>query len=305
MLRFISRRLLMLVPVLIGVSLISFLMLHLSKGDPTELLAGPDATKKDIEMIRQRYGLDQPLYTQYVMFVKGMVSGSLVSIEFGLPVFQVIRPRMINTLKVALLSIVIAVTIGLFAGILSATHRYTWIDHISSLGSLLGISMPSFWWAILLILLFSVQLRLLPSGGGGGIKHMILPAVVLGTAAASIIARMTRSSMLDVLGQDYITTSRAKGLTERLVIYRHALRNALIPTVTVIGLQFGYMLAGAVITETVFAWPGVGRLLVNSILKRDFPVVQSTLVLISAMFVLVNLMVDVLYAYLDPRIRYD
>lgn len=305
MLRFISRRLLMLVPVLIGVSLISFLMLHLSKGDPAELLAGPDATKKDIEMIRERYGLDQPLYTQYVMFVKGMVSGKLVSIEFGLPVFQIIRPRVINTLKVALLSLIIAVTIGLFAGILSATHRYTWIDHISTLGSLLGISMPSFWWAILLILLFSVQLRLLPSGGGGGIKHMILPAVVLGTAAASIIARMTRASMLDVLGQDYIATSRAKGLTERLVIYRHALRNALIPTVTVIGLQFGYMLAGAVITETVFAWPGVGRLLVNSILKRDFPVVQSTLVLISAMFVLVNLMVDVLYAYLDPRIRYD
>lgn len=304
MIRFIVRRLIILIPVLIGVSLISFTMLHLTPGDPAELLAGPDGTDKNIEIIRQRYGLNLPLYTQYFLFIKGLLTGELISLENDLPVIEILRPRIINTLKLALVSIIIAVMIGIFAGMLSATRRYSWIDHISTFISLLGISMPSFLWAILLMLLFAVYLGLLPSGGGGGIRHIILPAIVLGTQAAAIIARMTRSSMLDVLGQDYITTSRAKGLTERIVVYRHALKNALIPTVTVIGLQFGYMLAGAVVTETVFAWPGVGRLLVNSILKRDFPIVQAALLLIAGIFVLVNLIVDIVYAYLDPRIRY-
>lgn len=304
MTRFIVRRLIIAVPILIGVSLISFLMLYLTPGDPAELLAGPEALQEAVDIIRHKYGLDQPLYTQYFMFIKNIITGKLVSLRYDLPVIEVLRPRIINTLKIASLSIIIAVVIGIFAGVLSATHRYSWIDYISTLISLSGISMPSFLWAILLILLFAVHLDLLPSGGGGGIKYIIMPATVLGTQAAAVIARMTRSTMLDVLGQDYITSARSAGLTERIVIYRHALRNTLIPIVTVIGLQFGFMLAGAVVTETVFAWPGVGRLLVTSILTRDFPVVQSALLVIAGMFVLVNLIVDVLYAYLDPRIRY-
>ncbi len=303
--RFIARRFIMLIPVLIGVSIISFLILHMAPGDPAELLAGEEATKEDIMMIRHELGLDKPLYVQYFMFLKGIFTGELKSLKFGMPVVDVIRPRLYNTLELSLASILIAVIIGIFAGVASATHRYTWIDYLSTIGALLGISMPVFWWGLILILIFSVNLGLLPSGGMGGIRHLILPAIVLGTASTAIIARMTRSSMLDVLRQDYIRTAKAKGLVEKVVIYRHALRNALIPTVTVVGLQFGYMLAGAVLTESVFSWPGVGRLLVEAILFRDFPVVQSALLIIALMFVLVNLMVDMLYAFLDPRIRHE
>ncbi len=303
--RFIARRFIMLIPVLIGVSIISFLILHMAPGDPAELLAGEEATKEDIMMIRHELGLDKPLYVQYFMFLKGIFTGELKSLKFGMPVVDVIRPRLYNTLELSLASILIAVIIGIFAGVASATHRYTWIDYLSTIGALLGISMPVFWWGLILILVFSVNLGLLPSGGMGGIRHLILPAIVLGTASTAIIARMTRSSMLDVLRQDYIRTAKAKGLVEKVVIYRHALRNALIPTVTVVGLQFGYMLAGAVLTESVFSWPGVGRLLVEAILFRDFPVVQSALLIIALMFVLVNLMVDMLYAFLDPRIRHE
>ncbi len=302
--RFIARRFIMLIPVLIGVSIISFLILHLAPGDPAELLAGEDATKEDIMMIRHELGLDKPLWTQYFMFLKGIATGELKSLKFSMPVMDVIRPRLFNTLELSLASILIAVVIGIFAGVASATHRYTWIDYLSTIGALLGVSMPVFWWGLILILIFSVELGLLPSGGMGGISHLILPAIVLGTASTAIIARMTRSSMLDVLRQDYVRTARAKGLLEKIIIYRHALRNALIPTVTVVGLQFGYMLAGAVLTESVFSWPGVGRLLVEAILFRDFPVVQSALLIIALMFVLVNLLVDVLYAFLDPRIRH-
>ena len=302
--RFIARRFIMLIPVLIGVSIISFLILHLAPGDPAELLAGEDATKEDIMMIRHELGLDKPLWTQYFMFLKGIATGELKSLKFSMPVMDVIRPRLFNTLELSLASILIAVVIGIFAGVASATHRYTWIDYLSTIGALLGVSMPVFWWGLILILVFSVNLGLLPSGGMGGISHLILPAIVLGTASTAIIARMTRSSMLDVLRQDYVRTARAKGLLEKIIIYRHALRNALIPTVTVVGLQFGYMLAGAVLTESVFSWPGVGRLLVEAILFRDFPVVQSALLIIALMFVLVNLLVDVLYAFLDPRIRH-
>ncbi len=303
--RFILRRLFLLIPVLIGVSIIAFLILHLAPGDPAELLAGEEATQEDIMRIRQQFGLDKPLYVQYFRFIKGIFTGELISLKFEMPVMQVMWPRIINTIKLSLASILIAVLIGIPAGVLSATHRHSWIDYISMVAALMGVSMPVFWWGLILILLFAVTLGILPSGGIGGIRHIILPAVVLGTASTAIIARMTRSSMLDVLRQDYITTARAKGLPERIVIYRHALRNALIPTVTVVGLQFGYMLAGAVLTETVFSWPGVGRLLVDSILARDFPVVQASLLIIATIFVLVNLAVDILYAFLDPRIRYE
>jgi ABC-type dipeptide/oligopeptide/nickel transport system permease component len=302
--KYIIRRLFLAIPVLIGVSIIAFMILHLSPGDPAQLLAGEDATQEDIQILRERFGLDQPLPVQYFRFIKGMATGDLMSMKFNEPVLDIVGKRLKNTLLLSFLAITIAVVVGVVAGILSAVYRYSIIDYISSIAALLGVSMPVFWWGLILILFFSVTLRWLPSGGMGGWKTFILPAVVLGTASAGIIARMTRSSMMDVLRQDYITTARSKGLAHRIIIRRHALRNALIPTVTVIGLQFGYMLAGAVLTESVFAWPGVGRLLVTSIMSRDYPVVQTTLVMVALTFVLVNLGVDILYAYLDPRIRY-
>jgi ABC-type dipeptide/oligopeptide/nickel transport system permease component len=302
--KYIIRRLILAIPVLIGVSIIAFMILHLSPGDPAQLLAGEDATQEDIQILRERFGLDQPLPIQYFRFIKGMVTGDLMSMKFNEPVLDIVGKRLKNTLLLSFFSITIAIIVGVVAGVLSAVYRYSIIDYISSIAALLGVSMPVFWWGLILILFFSVTLRWLPSGGMGGWKTFILPAVVLGTASAGIIARMTRSSMMDVLRQDYITTARSKGLAHRIIIRRHALRNALIPTVTVIGLQFGYMLAGAVLTESVFAWPGVGRLLVTSIMSRDYPVVQTTLVMVALTFVLVNLAVDILYAYLDPRIRY-
>lgn len=305
MLRFIFRRFLLLIPVLIGVSIVAFLILQLAPGDPAQMMGGIDATEADLIMLRQKFGLDKPLPVQYFMFLKGMFTGELLSLRYESPVMEVIWPRLKNTLALASVSIVIAVLIGVTAGVLSAVKRKTWMDYSATVFALLGISMPVFWWGLLLMLLFSVKLMWLPSGGMGTPLHFILPSIVLGTASAGIIARMTRSSMLDVLRQDYITTATAKGLSRRLVVGRHALRNAMIPTVTVVGLQFGQLLAGAVLTETVFSWPGVGRLLVTSILARDYPVVQTALVLIAAFFVLVNLAVDVLYAVLDPRVRYN
>ena len=295
----------MLIPVLVGVSLTAFLILHLAPGDPARLMAGVDASQEDVDMLRHKFGLDRPLPVQYAMFVKGLVTGELMSLRFESPAMEIILPKLKNTLILACASIVVAVVLGVTAGVLSATHRKSWIDYAATVLSLFGISMPVFWWGLLLMLLFSVKLMWLPSGGMGTFRHIILPAVVLGTASTGIIARMTRSSMLDVLRQDYITTATAKGLTRRLVVNRHALRNALIPTVTVVGLQFGQLLAGAVLTETVFTWPGIGRLLVTSILARDLPVVQAALVIIALLFVFVNLAVDILYAVLDPRIRYN
>ena len=303
--RFILRRFAMLIPVLVGVSLTAFLILHLAPGDPARLMAGVEASQEDVDMLRHKFGLDRPLPVQYAMFVKGLVTGELMSLRFESPAMEIILPKLKNTLILACASIVVAVVLGVTAGVLSATHRKSWIDYTATILSLFGISMPVFWWGLLLMLLFSVKLMWLPSGGMGTFRHIILPAVVLGTASTGIIARMTRSSMLDVLRQDYITTAAAKGLTRRLVVNRHALRNALIPTVTVVGLQFGQLLAGAVLTETVFTWPGIGRLLVTSILARDLPVVQATLVIIALLFVFVNLAVDILYAVLDPRIRYN
>ena len=295
----------MLIPVLVGVSLTAFLILHLAPGDPARLMAGVEASQEDVDMLRHKFGLDRPLPVQYAMFVKGLVTGELMSLRFESPAMEIILPKLKNTLILACASIVVAVVLGVTAGVLSATHRKSWIDYAATVLSLFGISMPVFWWGLLLMLLFSVKLMWLPSGGMGTFRHIILPAVVLGTASTGIIARMTRSSMLDVLRQDYITTAAAKGLTRRLVVNRHALRNALIPTVTVVGLQFGQLLAGAVLTETVFTWPGIGRLLVTSILARDLPVVQAALVIIALLFVFVNLAVDILYAVLDPRIRYN
>ena len=306
MLSYILHRILMLVPVLFGVTLVSFSLLHLVPGDPAEVLAGQEATQEDVDRIRREYGLDQPLVIQYVRFVWNAVRGDLgISIQSRHPVRDLLLQRLAFTLQLSLVSILVAAAIGLLAGIISSTRQYSFIDTASMLGALFGISMPIFWLGLLLILMFAVKLHWLPSGGTGSLRHLILPAIALGSASAAVIARMTRASMLEVARQDYIRTSRATGHRERAVIFRHALKNAMIPVVTVFGLEFGYMLGGAVLTETVFSLPGIGRLLVEGIFARDYPVVQGAMIMVATTFVLVNLLTDVAYAFFDPRIRYE
>ncbi len=296
----------MLVPVLFGVVLVSFSLLHLVPGDPAEILAGEEASAQDIARIRAEYGLDKPLVVQFGHFVWNAARGDLgISIQSRHPVNELLFQRLVFTLKLSLASILVASTIGLLAGIISSTRQYSMFDTASMLGALFGISMPIFWLGILLILVFSVKLHLLPSGGTGSLRYIILPAIALGSASAAVIARMTRASMLEVARQDYIRTARATGYAERVVIFRHGLKNAMIPVLTVFGLEFGYMLGGAVLTETVFSLPGIGRLLVEGIFARDYPVVQGAMILVATTFVLVNLLTDMAYAFFDPRIRYE
>ena len=306
MLRYILKRLLMLVPVLFGVTLVSFSLLQIVPGDPAVLLAGEDANPDFIEAVRKEYGFDQPVYVQYWRFISHAVQGDFgISIRNRAPVVDLLVQRFAFTAQLSFLSILIAAAIGLVAGVISATRQYSIFDNLSMLGALFGISMPIFWLGLLLMLVFSVELRWFPAGGAGGLRHMILPAVALGAASAAVIARMTRASMLEVVRQDYIRTARANGLREWVVIYKHALKNAMIPVITVFGLEFGYMLGGAVLTETVFSLPGVGRLMVEGIFQRDYPVVQGAMLLVAATFVLVNLLTDIAYALFDPKIRYE
>jgi ABC-type dipeptide/oligopeptide/nickel transport system permease component len=306
MLFYILRRIAMLVPVLVGVTLVAFSLLHLVPGDPAEVLGGQEATQQDLERIRKEFGLDQPLVIQYVRFVGNAIRGDLgISIQTRHNVRELLLQRLAFTLQLSLVSIVVAAALGLLAGIVSATRQYSLFDTGSMLAALFGISMPIFWLGLLLILMFSVQLRWLPSGGTGELRHLVLPAIALGSASAALIARMTRASMLEVTRQDYIRTARAAGHGERSVIFRHALKNAMIPVLTVVGLEFGTMLGGAVLTETVFSLPGIGRLLVEGIFARDYPVVQGAMILVATTFVLVNLLTDIAYALVDPRIRYE
>jgi ABC-type dipeptide/oligopeptide/nickel transport system permease component len=306
MLSYILRRIAMLVPVLVGVTVVAFSLLHLVPGDPAEVLGGQEATQQDLERIRREFGLDQPLVVQYVRFVGNAVRGDLgISLQTRHNVRELLLQRLAFTLQLSLVSIVVAAALGLLAGIISATRQYSLFDTAGMLAALFGISMPIFWLGLLLILMFSVQLRWLPSGGTGELRHLVLPAIALGSASAALIARMTRASMLEVTRQDYIRTARAGGHRERSVIFRHALRNAMIPVLTVVGLEFGTMLGGAVLTETVFSLPGIGRLLVEGIFARDYPVVQGAMILVATTFVLVNLLTDIAYAFVDPRIRYE
>ncbi len=306
MIRYIIHRIFMLVPVLFGVALVSFSLLHMVPGDPAEILGGQEATKADIDRIRAEYGLDQPLALQFARFVWNTARGDLgVSIQSRHPVNELLAQRLTFTLQLSLVSILVASLIGLFAGIISSTRQYSIFDTTSMLGALFGISMPIFWLALLLILLFAVKLHWFPAGGPGGLSHFVLPAIALGSASAAVIARMARASMLEVTRQDYIRTARATGHRERAVIFRHALKNAMIPVLTVFGLEFGQMLGGAVLTETVFSLPGIGRLLVEGIFARDYPVVQGAMMVVATTFVLVNLLTDVAYAFFDPRIRYE
>ncbi|MGL5797159.1 MAG: nickel ABC transporter permease [Cetobacterium sp.] len=302
--KYILKRILLLIPVLLGVSFLVFTIMSLTPGDPAQLILGESAPREAVAQLRNEMGLNDPFIVQYIRFVKDAVVGDFGhSYTTGREVFGEIFSRFPNTLILAVLGIIIAVCIGIPLGIISATRQYTFIDSVSMIGALLGVSMPVFWLGLMLILTFSVNLRWLPSGGFDGLKSLILPSITLGVGSAAIITRMTRSSMLEVIRQDYIRTARAKGVAEKVVINKHALKNALIPVITVVGLQFGGLLGGAVLTESVYSWPGVGRMMVDAIRQKDTPTVLAAVIFLAVTFSIVNLAVDILYAYVDPRIK--
>jgi len=306
MLTYAIRRLLIAIPTLFGVVLLVFLMVRLAPGDPAVLLAGEFATPETLQAIRERYGLDRPLPEQFLLYLGALLRGDLgESARSRRPVLEELKTYFPNTVELAVAAILVALLTGIPLGILAALRPGSGLDLGVMTLALLGVSMPVFWFGLLAILIFSVNLGWFPVAGKGTLAHLVLPAVTLGVNATALLARMTRGTLLEVLSQDYIRTARAKGLAERVVVFKHALRNALIPVVTVAGLEFGSLLAGAVITETIFAWPGLGQLLVGSILARDYPVVQGAVLLVATSFILVNLLVDLLYAWIDPRVRYD
>ncbi|MGN5649504.1 nickel ABC transporter permease [Bacillus sp. Brlt_9] len=304
MLMFIFRRILQLIPVLFGVVFVVFLIMQMVPGDPALLIAGEGASKETVEQIRHQLGLDKPFIMQYFSYIGNILQGDFgVSIRSNRPVLDEVLIRLPITIELALCSIVITVVIGMIAGIISATKQYSWTDVSIMIIALLGVSLPSFWFGLMLIFYFSVQIQIFPVSGWGTWIHMVLPALTLGASGAAIVARMTRSSMLDVIRQDYIRTARAKGVKERVVIYKHALRNALIPVITVVGLQFGALLGGTVLVESVFAINGLGRLIVDAIRMRDLPMLQGGVLIASVIFVLVNLIVDILYRHFNKRIE--
>lgn len=302
--KYILKRLLLLVPVLLGVSFLVFTIMSFTPGDPAQLILGESAPEAAVAALREQMGLNDNFFMQYARFVGKAITGDFGrSYTSGREVFGEIFARFPNTLILAVVGVIIAVLIGIPVGIISATRQYSFLDSASMILALLGVSMPNFWLGLMLVLTFSVGLGVLPSGGFNGLSSIILPAITLGTGAAAIITRMTRSSMLEVIRQDYIRTARAKGLGEKKVVNKHALKNALIPVITVVGLQFGYLLGGAVLTETVYSWPGVGRLMVEAIRQKDTPTVLAAVVFLAAAFSVVNLLVDILYGYVDPRIK--
>lgn len=305
--RYIGRRLAVAMPTLWAVTTLVFFLMRVVPGDPAELLlAQSGASAEAIARLRRQLGLDQPLLVQYGRFLFQVLRGDLGrSLATGRPVTRMIGEQLPATLELALAAMGIAIVLGLVLGLIAALRRDTWADSLCMTVAVIGSSLPVFWSGLLFILLFSIALRWLPATGEGTWRHLLMPATVLGVASCGSIARQTRSSVLEALGQEYVTAARAKGLRERMVITRHALRNALIPVVTDIGLRFSFLLGGAVVTETVFARRGLGRLIVDGILWKDFPVVQGVVLLVAAIYVLVNLLVDLTYALLDPRVRYD
>jgi ABC-type dipeptide/oligopeptide/nickel transport system permease component len=303
--RYIAGRILAIVPVLFIVSVAVSLMVHLTPGDPVQVMMGQSgASAEEIERVRVQLGLDQPLPVQYVRFVKDFATGELRSIRTQQSVVQQYFELFPNTLQLAVVSLVVATVIGLALGVVAATHQNTWLDSFSMAVGFLGVSIPNFWLALLLIYVFAVSLNWLPATGSGGWKFLILPAAVLAVEQVALIARLVRANMVEALHEDYIKTARSKGLRESSVQWGHALRNALLPTITLMGLNFGYLLSGAIIIETVFARPGIGRLIVEAILSKDFPVVQGAVLLTATVYLLVNLLTDVSYSLIDPRIRY-
>ncbi|MEI6857034.1 nickel ABC transporter permease [Psychrilyobacter sp.] len=302
--KYIFKRILLLIPVLLGVSFLVFSIMSFTPGDPAQLILGESAPKAQVLALREEMGLNDPFFMQYGKFVLNAVQGDFGrSYTSGREVFGEIFQRFPNTLILAIIGVIIAILIGIPVGIISATKQYSIMDSTSMIAALLGVAMPNFWLGLMLILFFSVGLGWLPSGGFGGWKSLILPSITLGTGAAAIITRMTRSSMLEVIRQDYIRTARAKGVSEKKVINRHALKNALIPVITVVGLQFGYLLGGAVLTETVYSWPGVGRMMVEAIRSKDTPIVLAAVLFLATTFSVVNLFVDILYGFVDPRVK--
>ena len=332
---YVLRRLMGLIPVLFGITLLVFLFLQLIPGDPAQAILGERGTPEQLEALREKLGLNKPLYVQYLTFVKNILTGDLgTSAVSTIPVAEELKRRWPATFELALAATLVAVVFGIPVGILAAVRKNSLLDTLSMSLSLVGVSMPVFWLGLLLVYFFAVNLHWLPTGGRlstdlaidfrpitgflvldgmlalkpevlmDALRHLILPALTLGTIPLAILTRITRSAMLEVLSQDYVRTARAKGLAERQVILKHALKNALLPVVTLVGLQFGTLLGGAILTETIFSWPGIGSYIYEGILNRDYPVVQAGVLVVATVFVLVNLLVDLSYALLDPRIQY-
>src|SRR5215472_15510386 len=304
MLRHLSLRLLYTIPVLWLVVSLVFLLIHLVPGDPILEMLGEGAPARDVQAARHAYGLDIPVSQQYLRYWKGVLRGDLgPSLRYGQNVSKLIAQRYPYTLQLTLASLVIAVVLSIPAGVRSAQRPNRWDDRLLSVVSLLGLSFPNFALGPILILLFAIKLGLLPVSGAGSLAHLVLPAITMGSALAAILTRMVRTSMLEELSQDYIRTARAKGLSERVVVYRHALRNAMLPVLTVLGLQFGALLAGAIVTEKIFSWPGIGRLTLDAIGNRDYYLVQGGILAIGLTYVIVNFLTDLLYSVANPRIR--
>ena len=306
MIRFLFKRLLEIIPILLLVSILIFLFVHMIPGDPARLVAGEDATLEDVELVRKELGLDKPLIEQYITYMGGLFQGDLgTSLKTKRPVTEEIGERFMPTFWLTVWSMAWAVVVGLIIGVVSATKRNKWQDYLGMFGAVSGLSLPSFWLGLMLIQVFAVMLGWFPSGGMDSWKSYILPSFTLGMGVAAVVARFTRSSLMDVLKEDYIRTGRSKGLNERNVIWGHGLRNAMIPVVTMTGLQFGFLLGGSVVIETVFSWPGLGKLLIDSVAYRDYPVIQAEMLIFALEFILINLIVDLLYGVLNPQIRYE
>ena len=309
MYKYIAKRLLMLIPVILGVTFIVFFILNLSPGDPAAIILGDQASAEALAMKREELGLNDPLLVRYGRYIINMLHGDLgTSYKNNLSVWDQVITRFPNTAVLAVAAILVALLIGISVGIISAKNQYSALDNVSMVTALIGVSMPSFWMGLLLVIVFSLKFGWFPSQGMGTglvplLKSLVLPAITLGTSAAATIARMTRSTMLEVIRQDYIDTARAKGVSEKTITYRHMLKNALIPIITAVGLQFGTLLGGAMLTETVFSWPGLGRLMVEAIKSKDIPLVLGSVIFLAVMFTVVNLGVDIIYAFVDPRIK--
>ena len=305
MLRYLQQRFIAALVTLFGITLIVFAILRMLPGDPARVIAGLLATEEDVARLRVALGLDQPMLIQYANFLGNLLRGDLgISARTSQPVLDEVLARLPATMQLAIVSMAIAALIGIPVGVIAATRRNSLLDYVLSIITLFGVSMPVYWLGLMLIVIFAVNLQMLPAAGNENLTSLILPSLTLAAFSIALIARMTRSSMLEVLNQDYVRTARAKGLRERGVIFRHALQNAFIPVITVLGLQFGTLLGGAVLTESVFGWPVIGLLMLDSIFARDYPVVQGVVFIFAALFIGLNVAVDVVYAYIDPRIHY-
>jgi len=303
---YIIRRLLLVIPVLLGVSFIVFLTIRFIPGDPAEILLGEDYTQEAVEALRAEWGLDKPLLIQYGLFLGQLLRGNLgISIRSGQPITRELAVRFKNTLQLALVAAALASVIGIAAGVIAGTRPFSLMDMLTMAGAVAGVSIPVFWLGLMLMYAFAVKLHWLPAVGVGTVKHLVLPGITLSAFTMATIARQTRSSVLEVMEQDYITTARSKGVTEKNVLLRHAIKNAMIPIITVQGVMIGRLLGGSIITETVFAYPGMGKLLIDGLMGRNYPVVQGVILLYAVTFSLVNLVVDLSYALFDPRIAYD